>query len=398
MSKHEQLIALIEEEVKRSLNEQAAEAPADAPFGKYLWAEPSDEPESLGRNGIRRDKAKEPNTEAENLFLDAYLSLVVDNSGDRFAKFAKSVLDPLKQSGLYNKYVQPPKGPLYRGMKVTPRVAAKLLRLPYSEFMVETNRAWYVEGGGVVPVKGGKAMSWSTDPEVAFNFAVDSQWGDDHGVAILFVASPDDGGNFYLNPTELLNKFDLGRLSSLIPEEKEVVSIGPVPFREAAFLSFEPDKSNVFDDYAYTNKYVKKTFRILKQQLESRATNHKKFQSENFVNKVVKSLADDLVKRAIDEHPIYQQIRPVDVKSIKNIAVDELSAVLSNELIDWGHRGYGEVSVFVDENEGKIQEAVHETLSEMAERILELASDDSNYRKSNFLEALGVAIRNKKKK
>jgi len=241
---------LVSEEVKKILKEAAAfEADPEAVFGKYLWADPGDSANNRSwgyrekyKKRIRKDKAKEKNTEEENEFLYSFLDYVSDPmSTEKLESIIANILRPAKANGQYAKYINPPNVPVYRGIIVNQKTAARILRLPIKEIREDAEKAWYVSGGGRLPPLGGqKIMSWTTDPRVAMRFATNNEG--DHvessdDIAIILVANTQTGGDFYLNPGAINKKFNFSKVENLVTEESEVISYGPVSFTEASFIA-----------------------------------------------------------------------------------------------------------------------------------------------------------------
>lgn len=239
MTKQDWLKKLIESEVRKALSE--AEGAEDALFGKYLWADKFMKVDGqYGGGRIRKDDVVEPNTKAENEFYSAYMRHVGGSGHTNFGTVVNKFLKPMLAQGLYREFIVPPPGPLYRGMRLSVKQAAKFLRLSEKEILADRKQAWYVDGGGIIPAKKNQVMSWSTQPETAYEFAEMMAFDE---VPVIFVAYPEDGGDFFLNPTGLLSKFDFGNNTGTILDEMEVVSVGPTPFREAAYYNpSDPEK------------------------------------------------------------------------------------------------------------------------------------------------------------
>lgn len=230
MAKQTWLEKLIAEEVQKVLLEQA-EAPKDAPFGQYLWAGPT----TFGgrKEKIRKDENEEPNTPIEDDFFKSFVKHVDLGSSDSLETLISTYLKRIKDQGLYSEYINPPDVPLYRGIIVPHEIASKILGIPVEEIKSDSSRVRRASNPGTLPVTK-KIMSWSVDLDVALTFAQSVKVDK---VAIVFVAHPQHGGDFYLNPFNLLKKFDLEKATPYLNQEKEVISFGAVPYKEAYYYN-----------------------------------------------------------------------------------------------------------------------------------------------------------------
>lgn len=125
--------------LKGILNE--VDAPEEAPFGKYLWADADGPNAGHPRisNNIRIDGAEEKNTEAENEFFRAFFHWVEGMPGGpaELEKVLKNTIDPMAGSGYYEKYLSPPKQLVYRSMVIPTKEAASMLGISEEIFWAE---------------------------------------------------------------------------------------------------------------------------------------------------------------------------------------------------------------------------------------------------------------------
>lgn len=201
------------------------EASENDPFGKYF-------------DGENRDdvKPREDNTATEDEVIDALTTHVVDNSSTKFERYTELLLK-LKKQGKYKPFLTPTPGRAYRLLwNVSAEKAAEILRLPINEIEADTGNAWYVSGGGVLKPVYAQVQSWSyslSDVVVDDLLDVSSR----RGVGILLVADISKN-NFILNWKNLATKAkSMGDAASYLKSEKEVVSVGPVKFIEAAYIN-----------------------------------------------------------------------------------------------------------------------------------------------------------------
>ena len=197
---------------------EQAEAPEESPFGQYLWAGEE--------NRIRKDDIVEPDTKPEKRLLKSLEAFVTDDVHGQFSTMITKYLKPLKSKGLYTKYLEPSKGQkIYRGMFVPTNVASKILGID-KKMLKKTAGIGYAKGTGTIPSKNSKTMSWSLLPEIGIQFANGHMAGP--GVGMLLVADT-SGGDFYLNPSNLLKSFDFTNFSSfmqaIFQEEQELWQI-----------------------------------------------------------------------------------------------------------------------------------------------------------------------------
>lgn len=321
MSKQDWLKMLIEAELSKILAEQ------EGPFGQHLWADDGMKvqyQDSYLRpkpKRIRKDDIKEPNTKAENEFYTAYMIHVGSDGGNKRSGLGKVInkfLRPALAQGLYTDFIAPPPGPLYRGMRLSAKEAAKILRLSEKEILEDRKQAWYVDGGGVIPAKANQVMSWTTKPDTAFEFA--EQLAHDE-VPVIFVAYPEQGGDFFLNPQNLLAKFDFGNIHGTVEDEMEVVSMGSCPFQEAAYYnSSDPDKMGkpTHDEvYNMAKKFANDILVAIKRD---------KVKDEASIKIFLDDLAGSIMTKAFKKYPFLKHLNDEQRAKIRGKLDDMLNA------------------------------------------------------------------------
>ncbi len=204
------------------------EASENDPLGKYF-------------DGENRDdvKPRENNTDTEESVIAAIKTHIVDNSSKSFERYTDLLLK-LKKQGKYKPFLTPIPGRAYRLLwNVSAEKAAEILRLPINEIEADAGNAWYVSGGGILKPVYAQVQSWSYSlSDVVVDDLLDV--GLRRGVGILLVADISKN-NFILNWKNLATKAkSMGGAASYLKSEKEVVSVGPVKFIEAAYINLGP--------------------------------------------------------------------------------------------------------------------------------------------------------------
>lgn len=233
---------LLLKEYVRLILEQEPEAPVDAPFGQYLFADP--------KKKIRRDEVEEADTDLEEKFLSALRSLYDYNDKNPIISLIRTNLNDLKEKGFYRDYLQPPNQTVYRGITVDLITAANILNVSLDELnKIEEGIEVVYNKPGILNIKeednkwGNEIMSWSLKKSVASNGL---RFMFNNKVGLLFVANPNESSNnFFLNPRNILKKFDPSKISpkGYLAREMEVISFGPVNYKKVFVVrgTLDPD-------------------------------------------------------------------------------------------------------------------------------------------------------------
>jgi hypothetical protein len=214
-----QLRYLIREELE-------AQAPADAPFGKFLWPKE------------RKLDVDEPNTGLENDLLDL-LSKHFDDDGAHATQRDVDLIKDVLESGFYSNIIKAPmQDHVYRGMTVSTEWM-QMMGLTNTPPVkgVETSKRFLFQ-----PTKG-EFSSWSLSIDATRYFAKSYK-----GWAVIMRASVSANPKCFLNCSKL---YELERFAEL-SNEKEVIGLGNIRVNGVAWLSckgvqcpFAPSAKNV---------------------------------------------------------------------------------------------------------------------------------------------------------
>lgn len=231
MKSLEQLIESVFAEV---LKELAPEAPADAPFGQYLWAP--------NRKDLEGEEKWEDNTPIENRFRDA-LFQHYQGDPDMLGSLAAKVKNMVAQ-GWYEKILAPPEETVYRYITNVPtETAARILGTSVGDLEKDALKYPGIpqsHGSGMMKPGG----SWSgTSGISSWSTQLDWEWisldltpppvqpGE---TAILLAADAGSGTNFFINPSNIHN---VERLPDYAYYQNEVIAYGPVKYARAWVLT-----------------------------------------------------------------------------------------------------------------------------------------------------------------
>jgi hypothetical protein len=228
---------IIKQYVREILLEAGSSAPAQAdaddPYGKYLFAK-----NRKDLKGTPAAKEKDTPEEAElyQAFNDHY-----NNQEYTLGDSAPQLLDLVKQ-GKYTKHLAPPPGPYYRIITdVEIPVLCKILGIDKKS--VVYGKPTRTKGGVMTPggyLAGASGIhSWSTalDPSwveedlYAFNSLANRLRKSPAGTIILKATG---GKNFFANPDGMQNVTGLGKY---VARQDEVISYGPVKFSSAVYFA-----------------------------------------------------------------------------------------------------------------------------------------------------------------
>ena len=225
---------LLKEYIKQLvLKEQDIESSKeDAIFGKYLF----------GPLQKSKKAQNEPNTPEEDefrkLLYKHYTGLSTEKLGQQFL----NVIKPELEKGNYIKYLAPPSGYVYRGMRLPMNDFIEMIKINKEKlFNIENIGKKYhiIYSGKMIPRESNiLLMSWTIEQKVATGFSKGTS-KDMGPIRAVFTARTDHpNNNFFVNPTTTIDNFNDSPFTQHT-YEKEVISVGPVYFDEVTFW-FEP--------------------------------------------------------------------------------------------------------------------------------------------------------------
>jgi len=254
------LIFIIKDLLVKTLQEATspAEAPAGAPFGKYLFA-----PE---RNDLDPDAQQEQNTVKEQEFFDA-LSEHYNGSPEALALIAKKIIS-MSNKGWYSKILAPPNTLVYRfisdistenAAKIVGSTVGELSGFPiddddmkefkkYEDYSLLTNVTYHGQGtmkpgGDMSGVFG--THSWST--KLGMRWIIR-----DLGTIPLYpnessilLTAETTSENFFIDPAGIAEVGDLPEFASY---QNEVISYGPVEYDHAYVITNKTKEHTIPDD------------------------------------------------------------------------------------------------------------------------------------------------------
>jgi len=228
---------IIKEYVREVLLEAGRSAPAQAtaddPYGKYLFAKKR---KDLKGTPAAAEKDTPEEAELYQAFKDHY-----NNADYTLGGSASQLLDLVKQ-GKYSKLLAPPPGPYYRIISdVDIPVLCKILGIDKKsvvyDVVTRTKGGVMTPGGGLAGTTGIHSWTTALDPswveEDLFSFSslANRLRGGPAATVILKAAG---GKNFFANPEGMKNVTGLG---PYVERQDEVISYGPVKFSSAAYFA-----------------------------------------------------------------------------------------------------------------------------------------------------------------
>lgn len=216
---------LVQQELRVILSEKSEpEAPKNAEFGQYLF----------GSNRVDVPAKNEPDTKKEFEFDNALRTHIVNNYSNPLKSLIPKLVQ-LKNQGEYSKYLEPPRGLVYRFVSdLSPERGALMLGIELSELKKHTDAVTSTEDipHSYTPRK--HIASWTTNPEKLKNseFAELPYPGK---VVVLLVADTSTSGEFLLNPNNLKKVVDPNS-KRFLNKENEVISAGEVQIVRASFF------------------------------------------------------------------------------------------------------------------------------------------------------------------
>lgn len=215
------LVKLLEENMVEYAKPDSTNA--NDPFGKYFNADQ------------RRNVPPEKNTPVETTIANSLDMYFNNNEKSNLAKQIPTI-DALVKQGKYKDILgAPPNTEVYRIFyNLQTEVAASILRLPIVSIKQQGEQAWYVSGGGTIgPGHTSGVQGWTTElnPGLLRNLSqFNSRETTRNRVTMILVANTNKG-KFFLNPKKIAT---VG--VNAMPEEHEIISVGPIEFIEAAYL------------------------------------------------------------------------------------------------------------------------------------------------------------------
>lgn len=221
----------IREIILEASKNPAAQADAEDPYGKYLFAKKR---KDLKGTPAAKEKDTPEEVELYNAFSDHY-----NNMEYTLGDSAEQILNLVKQ-GKYAKLLAPPPGPYYRVISdISIPVLCKMLGIDRKS--VTYGKVTRTKGGVMIP---GGDMAGSTGIH-SWSTALDSSWveGDLYVTsaltshlrnepAAIVVLRASGGKSFFANPEGMKNVTGLGKY---VERQDEVISYGPVKFSAAAY-------------------------------------------------------------------------------------------------------------------------------------------------------------------